>query len=126
MSQRSTTIVPKAVGGLLALLVVSLVVFVSCGVPGGSDDGEIEVDGPLDDRARAACEIYTPIVDDVRSGELSGPRLFRALQDVFNEARLSATEGFDDVSRLLLNAAIAGDVEARNDLADQLEDACED
>ena len=124
--KRGTTIVAKVLGGLLGLLVLSLLVFVSCGVPGGgSDEDDLEI-GRLDDAARASCAELEPVAGDVRSGELSGPPLFRELQDVFNASRPSETEDFSEVVRRLLNAAIAGDDEARNAWLTQLQEACAD
>lgn len=124
VSERSNTIAGKLVGGLLALLVVGLLVFVSCGVPGGSDEAEIPDIGELDGNARSACELYTPIAGDIRSEQLTGPRLFRALQDVYNVARRSETVQFEDSVRVLLNAAIAGDEPVRDEQQDRLDEAC--
>lgn len=63
----------------------------------------------LDDAAVAACEVFEPAAAGVRSGELEGEPLFRVLQDTFNEARLSETEGFADQVFRLNSAAINGD-----------------
>jgi hypothetical protein len=123
--ERSTTIVSKVVGAVLALLVVSLLVFVSFGTPGGgSDEENLEEIGELDDAARSACATLTPIAGDVRSGELTGPRMFRALQDVFNEARQSETENFSFQVSVLLSAAINDDVQTRDASLGRLEQAC--
>lgn len=116
------------VGGLLALLVVGLLVFVSCGVPGGGDSDEQEALpelGELDDQARAACELYTPVADDVRSGELTGPPLYRSLQDVYNVARQSQTEGFADAFADLINASIVEDDQARLAQLERIDEACD-
>jgi hypothetical protein len=122
-------IVGKVIGGLLALLVVGLLVFVSFGVPGDGaeepQDRSAQI-GQLDARARAACELYTPIADDVRSGELTGPPLFRALQDVYNEARLSQAESFEPLVRNLLSSTITGDDGRRDQLQAQLDEVCAD
>jgi hypothetical protein len=116
------------VGSLLALLVVGLLVFVSCGVPGGGgegDDASRDV-GDLDARAEAACDLYTPIAEEVRSGELSGPPLFRALQDVYNEARLSESQEFGTLVQDVLNASITEDEQARDERLDRLDEVCPD
>lgn len=113
-------------GGLLALLVVGLLVFVSCGVPGGGSDDEdlfAEV-GELDARAEAACGLYAPVAGDIRSGELTGPGQFRALQDVYNEARLSESENFGFLVQAVLNAAITGDEQMRDERLDRLDEVC--
>jgi hypothetical protein len=115
------------VGSLLALLVVGLLAFVSYGVPGGGETTEAEEPfGQLDARAEAACDLYTPIADDVRSGELSGPPLFRALQDVYNEARLSESQEFGTLVQDVLNASIVEDEQARDERLDRLDEACAD
>lgn len=62
----------------------------------------------LDEPAVAACEVFEPAAAGVRSGELQGEPLFRVLQDVFNQARLSETEGFAQQVAQLNNAAING------------------
>ena len=111
---------------MLALLVVGLLVFVSCGVPGGGSDEDdpFETIGDLDARAEAACELYTPIAGDITSGELTGPRLFRALQDVYNEARLSEAENFGFLVQAVLNAAITGDEQLRDERLARLDEVC--
>lgn len=113
-------------GSLLALLVVGLLVFVSCGIPGGGSDEDDPFAriGELDARAEAACDLYRPIAGDVRSGELTGPRLFRALQDVYNEARLSEAENFGFLVQAVLNAAITGDQQARDERLERLDEVC--
>ena len=45
----------------------------------------------------------------MRNGELSGPPLYRALQDVFDDARSSGTPGFSQRVADLNTAAIQGD-----------------
>ena len=116
-----TTIARKALGALLALLALSFVVFVSCGVPGSSDQ-----DGPppLDDAGRQACSMYGAIHEEVRSGRLTGPSLFRALQDVFNQAGRSATEGFEVQVQGVYSAAIAADQPLLTQRADGLQARC--
>jgi hypothetical protein len=52
------------------------------------------------------------VAAQVRSGALAGEELFRALQDVFNDARLSQTEGFSQRVADLNSAAINGDEQA--------------
>ena len=53
--------------------------------------------------------MYGAIHEPLRRGQLTGPRLFRALQDTFNDARLSKTPGFAQQVALLNSAAINGD-----------------
>lgn len=62
----------------------------------------------LDEDAIAACEVFEPAADGVRSGELQGRELFRVLQDTFNDARTSQTEGFAQLVAELNSAAING------------------
>jgi hypothetical protein len=66
----------------------------------------------LDEAAVAACEVFEPAAAGVISGELQGEPLFRVLQDTFNQARLSETEGFADRVFRLNSAAINGDSQA--------------
>ncbi len=73
-------------------------------MPGGGSDGEERP--PLDEAALQACSIYQPAHDEVRSGRLTGPPLFRVLQDVFNAARLSGTPGFSGQVQELYTTAI--------------------
>lgn len=108
-------------GALLALLAVSFLVFVSCGVPGLGSDAE---EPPLDDAARQACTMYGAIHEEVRSGRLTGPRLFRALQDVFNQAGRSGTEGFVLQVQDLYGSAVAEDPAAVTQRADALQTRC--
>ena len=61
----------------------------------------------------------------MRSGELSGPRLFRFLQDVYNQARLSESENFAFLVQAVLNAAISGDQELRAERLERLDEVCE-
>ena len=96
--------------------------FVSCGVPGSGSDAPEQP--PLDDAATRACELFTPIAADVREGRLTGPPLFRALQDVFNEARLSKTEGFGPQVQMLYSTAIGGDRAAIAERVDGLQTRC--
>jgi hypothetical protein len=63
----------------------------------------------LDQAAVEACELFEPAAAQVRSGELQGKPLFRLLQDVFNQGRVSETEGFADQVTALNTAAINGD-----------------
>ncbi len=65
----------------------------------------------LDDPARAACETFMPEAGAVRDGTLTGQRLFGLLQDTYDDARLSRTEGFAERVATLNTAAINGDVE---------------
>jgi hypothetical protein len=66
----------------------------------------------LDDAAVAACERFEPVAGPVRSGELQGEPLFRVLQDVYNDALSSQTDGFAQRVADLNSAAINGDVQA--------------
>jgi hypothetical protein len=66
----------------------------------------------LDEAAVAACERFEPVAGPVRSGELQGEQLFRVLQDVYNDALTSETEGFTERVGALNSAAINGDTEA--------------
>lgn len=66
----------------------------------------------LDEAAVAACERFAPVAAQVRSGNLAGPPLYRALQDVFNDARTSSTPGFAQQVANLNSAAINGDQKA--------------
>jgi len=66
----------------------------------------------LDEAAVAACERFEPAAGPVRSGELAGEPLFRVLQDVYNDARTSETEGFAERVAELNTAAINGDTDA--------------
>lgn len=63
----------------------------------------------LDEPAVAACERFEPVAAQVRAGELSGPPLYRVLQDVFDDARTSSTPGFAQRVADLNSAAINGD-----------------
>ena len=63
----------------------------------------------LDEDALAACEVFEPAAAGVRSGDLQGRELFRVLQDTFNDARTSQTEGFAQLVAELNSAAINGD-----------------
>ena len=104
---------------------VALLVFVSCGVPGGGgEDDPFEDIGDLDAQARAACEVYTPKAEDIRSDRLTGPPLYRALQDVYNQARGSQTESFAFLVQSALNAAIGGDQETRDARLERLDEVC--
>lgn len=116
------------------MVVVGLVVFVNCGgsrqepeqsASPTSPDRAQEI-GELDGRARASCALLLPIADDVRTGKLTGPPLFRALQDVFNAARETETEGFAVRVADLLNASIREDEMARIAQLRELVAACED
>ena len=66
----------------------------------------------LDEPAVEACEVFEPVAARVRSGELQGQPLYRALQDVFNRGRLSQTEGFARQVSELNTAGIQGDDKA--------------
>lgn len=96
--------------------------FVSCGVPGSGSDAPEQP--PLDDAAMRACDLFAPIAADVREGRLTGPPLFRALQDVFNEARLSTTEGFGLQVQQLYSTAIGGDQAVVAERVDALQTRC--
>lgn len=63
----------------------------------------------LDEAAVAACERFEPAAADIRSGELEGEPLYRVLQDVYNDAQDSRTEGFTGKVFTLNSAAINGD-----------------
>ena len=103
-------------------MVLSFLVFVSCGVPGSSQAPEAP---PLDDAAQRACAVFEPKAADIREGRLTGPPLFRALQDVFNEARLSETEGFSVAVQSLYSASIAGDQPVKQQRLDEIARACD-
>jgi len=92
---------------LAALALVAVAVTVLAVVrPGGEAQPTRQ---QLDEAAESACEQFEPVAAQVRSGELTGPPLYRALQDVFNDARLSATPGFSQRVADLNTAAIKGD-----------------
>ena len=77
------------------------------------DEGEAQpTRQQLDEPAEAACERFEPVAAQVRSGELTGARLYRALQDVYNAGRRSGTEGFAKRVAELNSAAINGDEQA--------------
>lgn len=116
-----TTIVGKVAGALLALLAVSFLVFVSCGVPGIGSDPKAP---PLDDAARRSCAVFSPVASDVRDGRLTGPPLFRVLQEAFNQASQSQTPGFPVQVQELYTAAINGNQPAVTQRADGLQARC--
>jgi hypothetical protein len=90
---------------LLALVAVGAVVLALVR-PGGDAPPTRQ---QLDEAAVAACERFEPAAAQVRSGALQGEPLFRLLQDVFNDARLSGTEGFSERVGELNSAAINDD-----------------
>jgi hypothetical protein len=106
----------------VALLAVAVLVFVGFGLGGG--DPETEQPPPLDPAAQRACDRFQPIADDVRTGRLTGPPLFRALQDVFNEARLSQDGRFSAQVRDLYSAAINDDEQTVSQQVSALEEVC--
>lgn len=88
----------------MAALLLVAVLAVGVTVLGGSDGPPPEVE--LDEAAVRACELFEPVAAGVRSGELTGQPLFRALQDVFNEARVSESQAFASQVGQLNSAAI--------------------
>lgn len=93
---------------LLALVAVGVVVFAVVRPGGDAQPTRQE----LDEAAVTACERFEPAAAEVRSGALQAEPLFRLLQDVFNDARRSETEGFSERVGKLNSAAINGDEQA--------------
>ena len=60
----------------------------------------------LDEAAVEACEVFEPAAAQVRSGELQGEPLYRVLQDVYDQGRVSETPGFAEQVTALNTAAI--------------------
>ena len=108
MLDRRSVIARKIVVALLALVAVGVVVLAV--VRPGADPQPTRQE--LDDAAIAACERFEPAAAQVRSGELQGPPLFRVLQDTFNDARRSQTDGFFQQVTELNTAAINDDQQA--------------
>jgi hypothetical protein len=98
-----------------AALVVALALLPAC----TGEQGE-----RLDDAAERACAELSPVVREIESGELTGPPLFRALQDVYNEARRSDTEGFADQVQDVYSAAIAENPDAVQERLTTLRGTC--
>lgn len=65
----------------------------------------------LDAAAERACDELGPVVDDVEEGRLQGPPLYRALQDVYDEAASSRVDGFAEAAQRALASAINEDEE---------------
>jgi hypothetical protein len=94
---------------VLLLLVAGGAVALAVSRPGAEPVPTRQV---LDEPAVAACERFEPVAGPVRSGELVGEPLFRVLQDVYNDALPSTTEGFSQRVAELNSAAINGDEQA--------------
>lgn len=92
---------------------------VACG--GG---GDVPAVATLDAPAAQACEEFAPISGQVRRGELEGPELYRALQDVWNAATTSDNTEVVEAARMTLQAAIQDDRQALNAGITQLQQAC--
>ena len=88
---------------------------------GGGQGGEAP---PLDAAAEEACEAFEPVRRDVRRGELTGPNLYRVLQDVYDQARQSQREDVSGAAQRLLSAAINDDSRAVSQAVTELEQAC--
>lgn len=63
----------------------------------------------LDEAAVEACEVFEPAAAGVRDGTLEGRPLYRALQDTYDQAQRSRTEGFAQQVAELNSAAINAD-----------------
>ena len=63
----------------------------------------------LDPAAERACDRLQPVVDDVEKQRLQGPPLYRALQDVYDEARASDVDGFAEQAQRAVSAAVNAD-----------------
>ena len=106
-SRRSPVRIVLAAVALVAVAVTLLAVV----RPG--DEGEAQpTRQQLDEPAEAACERFEPVAAQVRSGELTGGPLYRALQDVYNVGRSSGTDGFAQRVADLNSAAINRDEQA--------------
>jgi hypothetical protein len=78
----------------------------------------------LDAPAAQACEEFAPIGGPVRRGELEGPALYRALQDVWNTASQSENTDVVEAARSTLTAAIQDDRQGLSSAVTQLQQAC--
>lgn len=78
----------------------------------------------LDADAQAACDTLAPIAGDVRTGELEGPELYRALQDVWDAAQRSPDAAVRNNAQALLTAAIQDDQKALSTSLTALQRAC--
>jgi hypothetical protein len=106
---------------VVLLTVVGLVIATAAGCSGG---GDVPAVASLDAPAAKACEEFAPIGGQVRRGELEGPALYRALQDVWNIASQSENTDVVEASRSTLTAAIQDDRQALNSAVTQLQQAC--
>ena len=79
----------------------------------------------LDASAQAACDVLAPIAADVRVGELKGPELYRALQDVWDEALRSNVAAVRENAQALLKAAINNDQKVLSTSLTALQEACD-
>lgn len=79
---------------------------------------------PLDEQAQAACTAFAPLGGQVRRGDLEGPPLYRALQDVYDLARTSGNEEVAHSAQRLLAAAINNDQQATASTVTELQEAC--
>lgn len=80
--------------------------------------------GALDDEAIAACERYVPRAAEVQDGRLTGPPLFRLLQDVYNDGQRSDTPDFAGLVTALNTAAINGQADVVKSEGAELERRC--
>lgn len=78
----------------------------------------------LDEAAEAACAVFEPTAAEIRAGTLQGRPLYRALQDVYNQAQRSTTEGFAQQVAELNSSAINGDAATLRDDVIALQLAC--
>lgn len=106
--------------GLLALVGVAAVALTL-----NRTGAEPQAGRQLDEAAVAACEVFEPEAEQVLSGELQGRPLYRALQDVYNQAQRSQTEGFPQQVAELNSAAINGDDAGLRERAGALQRTCQ-
>lgn len=78
----------------------------------------------LDPAAERACDRLQPVVDDVEGQRLQGPPLYRALQDVYDEARTSEVDGFAEQAQRALSAAVNADQPRVAEHLQQLRERC--
>ena len=78
----------------------------------------------LDAAAQTACDAFAPIGGEIRTGELEGPQLYRALQDVWDYAQRSDNAEVRNAAQTLLTTAIQDDQQAMNAAVTALQQAC--